>query len=126
MTAFLHRFVAVAVSLVLAVPPESCSVIKQHDLAESAPVKATCCHQTTPHRPCDSGNVPTQPSVQCCCAQDAALPQKSVKPTDTLTLAFSAIANHLSPDLGSFWGETAITAIRCGPRLHVLQCVWRC
>lgn len=129
MNAFFHQFVAVATSLVLALPPGSCSGFQRHDRAESAPVKkASCCHETTPNRPCDSGNVPAQPTtVKCCCAQDAALPAKSVQPTSPLNLAFFVVADPLSPDLATLLGgETAITPIRPNPRLHVLQCVWRC
>src|ERR1700722_284682 len=127
MTTFLHQFVAVVTSLVLALPPGSCGVFQRHDLAGSIPPKAEGCHRTTPNPPCDSRNVPARPSIKCCCAQDATLPAKSVKPTSPLNWAYFVIADPLSADLAFLLGgETAITPIRSGPRLHVLQCVWRC
>src|SRR5262245_29823616 len=77
----LQQFVAVATSLILALPPGSCSVFQPHDRDDSRPT-TKCCHQTSPNTPCDSEKTPAQPSVKCCCVQDAPLPQKAVEPTD--------------------------------------------
>ena len=128
MTAFLQQLVAVVTSLILALPPGSCSVFVHNDRADSAPVKkASCCHKTTPKPPCDSGNSPTKPSVQCCCARDAALPEKSVQPTDTDDLVFAVVADYFPLNVGSLLGGDAeFTPVCSGPNLQILLCVWRC
>ena len=128
MTAFLQQLVAVLTSLILALPPGSCCVFVHHDRADSAPEKkASCCHKTAPKPPCDSGNSPAKPSVKCCCARDAALPEKSVQPTDTHDLAFTVVADHIPLKIGSTSGDvTDFTPVRSGPNLQILLCVWRC
>jgi len=127
MNCFLHNFLAVVTSLVLAFPPGSCSAFTQHEQTESAPMQATCCHETVPNHPFDSGNSPAQPSVNCCCARDAALPKKSVQPTDSFNLAFFAVADHFPLNVDPLMGgEGASAPLRSGPTLQVLLCVWRC
>ena len=128
MSVFLHQLVAVLTSLILALPPGSCCVFVHHDRADSAPEnEASCCHKTAPNRPCEPKNVPAQPNLKCCCVQDAALPQKSVQPTDTHDLAFAVVAHHVPLNIGSTSGDvTDFTPIRSGPNLQILLCVWRC
>ena len=127
MTAFLQQLVAVVTSLILALPPGSCCVFVQNERADSAPVKASCCHETAPNRPCDSENSPAKPSVKCCCAHDAALPEKSVQPTETHDLAFNVVADHVPLNVGSLvGGDVEFTPVCFGPSLQILLCVWRC
>lgn len=128
MTAILQQLVAVVTSLILALPPGSCSVFVHNDRADSAPVKkASCCHKTAPKPPCDSGDSPTKPSVKCCCERDAAMPEKSVQPTETHDLAFNLVANHVPLNIGSLFGsDAAFPPVRSGPSLQILLCVWRC
>lgn len=124
----LHHLFAVATSLILALPPGSCGAFVQHDRADSVPVKkVSCCHETAHKRPCDSGNSSSKPSVKCCCERDAALPVKSIKPTDSLALAFAVVADHDSMNVGSLLGaNAAVIPAHTGPRLQILLCVWRC
>jgi hypothetical protein len=128
MHTFLHQLLAVAMSLVLALPPGSCGAVVQHDRADSAPVKkASCCHETAHSRPCNSENTPSKPMVQCCCVRDTALPEKSVQPTDSLDLAFVVVAEHFTMNVGSLLGShAAVIPAHSGPRLQILLCVWRC
>ena len=128
MTAFLQQLVAVVTSMILALPPGSCSVFVDNDRADSAPVKkASCCHKTAPKPPCDSGDSPTKPSVKCCCERDAALPEKSVQPTETHDLAFNVVADYVPVNVGSLLsGDAEFTPVRSGPSLQILLCVWRC
>ena len=128
MTAFLQQLVAVVTSLILALPPGSCSVFVQQDRADTAPVKkASCCHKTARKPPCDTGNSPAKPSVKCCCERDAAIPEKSVQPTETHDLAFNVVADHVPLNVGSLFGDIAeFTPVRSGPSLQILLCVWRC
>ena len=128
MSVFLHQLVAVLTSLILALPPGSCCVFVHHDRADSAPEKkASCCHNTAPKPPSDSGNSPTKPSVKCCCAQETALPEKVVQPTEAHDLAFAVVAHHVPLNVGSLLGDvTEFTPVRSGPNLQILLCVWRC
>ena len=127
MNTFLHQLAAVLTSLILALPPGSCSVLVTHNLVNSAPAKkASCCHETVP-RPCDSDNLPSKPSIACCCVHDATIPERSVQPTETHQLAFTVAADHSSVNVGNFVANQAdFTPIRSGPRLQILLCVWRC
>jgi hypothetical protein len=125
MNSFLIQLVAVASSLVLAFPPGWCSGFMRHDRAEPAPAQATCCHRTAHEQPCESKEAPADPRVECCCARDVALPERSVQPTDIIALPL--VADSPLADLGlPVRGEAADAPFRSGPRLHVLQCVWRC
>lgn len=128
MNTLLHHLIAVATSLILALPPGSCGAYVQHDRADSAPVKkASCCHETAHKRPCDSGNSPSKPSVKCCCERDAALPVKSINPTDSLAFDYSVVADHFSMNVGTLLGiHAAAIPAHSGPRLQILLCVWRC
>ena len=128
MQPFLHQLLAVVTSLTLALPPGSCGVFVQHDRADSAPVKQpTCCHKTVSTAPCESEHSPTKPSVKCCCGSDAALPEKSAQPTDNHDLALASVAEYVSLcDVSLPGGAAAANPAHFGPRLQILQCVWRC
>ena len=128
MLAFLHPLVVVVTSLVLALPPGSCCVFLQQEWPDTAPVKkASCCHETAPMPPCDEGNSPAKPSFKCCCEREAALPEKSVQPTNTLGLAFAVVALDVLLNVGSHSaGDAEFAPVRSGPSLQVLLCVWRC
>lgn len=59
--------------------------------------------------------------------QDAALPVKSVRPSDTLDLAFGIVADHVFLNFSALLGGDAeFTHLRSGPRLQILLCVWHC
>lgn len=127
MNVFLHQLLAVATSLILALPPGSCGVFRHQDRAETAPVKASCCHTTTSDRPCDSDKAPSQPSVKCCCAYDATLPEKSAQPTNSIDSAFVVAVDSLSLNGGSqVMAVTELAPLPAGPPLQILLCVWRC
>jgi hypothetical protein len=65
--------------------------------------------------------------VKCCCAQDAALLEKSVKQIDTPDLAFAVVADHVPLNVGSLFGGNAeFSPVHSGPSLQILLCVWRC
>src|SRR5580704_13296190 len=121
-TLFRH-FLVVAVCLVLALPPGSCGAVAQHARAGSSPEKASCCHQTAPNRPCDSGQAPALPGIDCCCARDAVLPEKSVQPNDSFNVPLVAAADHFSMDVGSLMhGEAIVTPAPSLRSLQVLLC----
>lgn len=122
----LHQLLAVATSLILALPPGSCSAFVRNDRAD--PVKkVSCCHETAHNRPCSSENYPSMPSVKCCCERDAALPENSVQPTESLDLSLANVANHVPTNVGTLLGShAAVIAANSGPRLQVLLCVWHC
>jgi hypothetical protein len=125
MNSFLFRLVAVASSLVLALPPGWCGVM--HGRAEPAPVQPTCCHGTAHERPSESKEAPADSPVECCCARDVGLPERPVQPTDILALTLPPVADGPLADLGlPGRGAAAAAPTRSGPRLHVLQRVWRC
>lgn len=127
MNSFLLQLVALASSVVLALPPGWCSGFMRHDRAEPAPVQTTCCQRTAHDKPSEQEETPVDSSVQCCCERDATLPEKSVQPTDTPALALPLVAGAILADLSrNAGGEAAETPFPSGPRLHVLQCVWRC
>lgn len=128
MNTLLYQLIAIATSLVLAVPPGSCGGFMQHGGAGSAPVKqASCCHETAPERPCNSGNSPSKPSVKCCCERDVALPEKSAQTTDSLDVAFAIVADHVPMNVGTLLSShAAVFPVHSGPRLQILLCVWRC
>lgn len=128
MQPFLHQLLAVTTSLILALPPGSCGAFVQHDRADFAPVKkVSCCHETAPTSPCESGNSPASPGIKCCCGRDAALPEKSVQPTDTHDLALAAVADYFPLNIGTLQsGAAAVHPAHSGPRLQILLCVWRC
>ena len=126
MNAFLLQLVAVATSFILALPPGWCRAMHK-DQTSSVPAKAPCCQGATTHEPSDSGNAPTQPSVECCCSQNTTLPEKPVELTETSGLGLPLLAENVIPDLGLRSLDEAIVAFAdSGPRLHILQCVWRC
>ena len=123
MNSLFLQLVAVATSLVLALPPGWCSGLMRHEQAESVPAKATCCHLD---QPCDSQEAPVTPTVECCCSWDATVPEKSVQPSETPNFVLPLVIAGFTPDLGCLAGESLIAPFYSGPRLHVLQCVWRC
>lgn len=126
MKAVLLRIAVCANSLLLALPPGWCSVFLLHDRAQPAPVRASCCHQTAQDRPTPAKGVPSCPTVECCCRRDAAVPEKSVQPPDApdLVSLLPAVTPPALPGLAQ--AVTADVLLLPGPRLHVLQCVWRC
>lgn len=127
MKSVLLQLVAAASSLVLALPPGWCGAFLRHDRAEPAPVQATCCHRTAQRHPSNSEQVPVRPTVECCCQREATVPEKSVPPTEVSTLALPLVADNALADLSVLArGEAAAAPFRSGPRLHALQCVWRC
>jgi hypothetical protein len=127
-SALFHQFVAIATSVLLALPPGSCWVLQRFERDDRSPVQAECCctptDAATQSQPTPEAPVP--PRVKCCCAQDAPLPEKSVKPFD-VSLSFAALSDLFvfAPEAGAE-DAAAISPLSSNPRLHVLQCVWRC
>lgn len=128
MNTFLYQVIVLASSLMLALPSGSCTAFVRHDGTDSASVKkASCCPQTDHNRPCDSGQFPSKPSFKCCCERDAALPEKSVQPTDSVKLGFAILADHVPMNVGSVLGiGAAVIPSHSGHHLQILLCVWRC
>ena len=120
------QLVAVAASLVLALPPGWCSGLMRRNTAELTPAKAACCHRTGDHQPSGSQKAPTKPALECCCAWQATVPENSVQPGDTPAPALPLVVADVPPVRVWLVGESVIAPFHCGPRLHVLQCVWRC
>ncbi|MCY2986425.1 MAG: hypothetical protein NTY19_00915 [Planctomycetota bacterium] len=126
MNTFLHQLVAVVTTLVLALPPGFCGGLVRHSLADTTPVKASCCHRAAPDHPSDSKKAPAQPGFQCCCSRDARLVEKPVQQTDAPDLSLPVAADYALV-LGSVPGGKLVPAPdHFGPHLHVLHCVWRC
>lgn len=127
MNSFLLKLVAVASSLVLALPPGWCSGFMRHEGAVPAPAKTACCHQTAKDQPSGSKQPPAAPAVECCCQREATVPEKSAQPTEVSSLALPLVADDALADLSVLArGEAAAAPFRSGPRPHALQCVWRC
>ena len=126
MPPFLLHLVAFASSVVLALPPGWCCGVVRHERTPPAPVQTGCCHHTAKGQPSEPEQPPAPPTVGCCCQRDATVPEKSVQPTDAPALVLP-LAVELTADLG---GQSPCQAAGVltppGPRLHVLQCVWRC
>jgi hypothetical protein len=130
MQPLLLRLVAVVSSLVLALPPGWCGGFMRHERAVPAPsappAKTTCCHHTATDQPSEPEQPPAPPTVECCCQRDATVPEKSVQPTDAPALVLPLVI-ELPADLGGQSRyESAGVLLPPHPRLHVLQCVWRC
>lgn len=124
----LLRLVAVASSLVLALPPGWCSGFMRHERAAPTPAPAptTCCHHTAKGQPSEPEQPPAPPTVECCCQRDATVPEKSVQPTDAPALVLPLVVELPAEIGGQARCEAAGVLVPPGPRLHVLQCVWRC
>jgi hypothetical protein len=123
MNSLFVKLAAVASSFVLALPPGWCSGLMQHDQAKPAPAKAVCCHEDNP---CDSQEAPAEPTIECCCSWEATVPEKSGQLTDAASLGLPLVVAGFTPDLDWLASESVIAPFHSGPRLHVLQCVWRC
>lgn len=127
MNSVCHQLLAVATSLVLALPPGSCGVFRHQEQAEPAPVKVSCCHTTVPGHPCDSSQSPSRPSVKCCCTYDATLPEKSAPPTNSVASAFIVAVDSRPLNVGrQNITATDFAPLPSGPPLQILLCVWRC
>jgi hypothetical protein len=126
MKSVLLQLLAVANSAVLALPPGWCGAFMRHDRVQPAPVQATCCHRAAQGHPSKSEQVPSRPTVECCCQRDATVPEKPVHLPDAPPLALPLVADIPAMLVGQPHGETAGVFVSPGPPLHVLQCVWRC
>ncbi len=126
MNAFLRQLVAVATTLVLALPPGFCGGLQRQSRAETKPVKASCCHRTVPNHPSDSTKAPAQPDFPCCCSRDARLVEKPVQQTDAPYLSLPVAEDYSLVLCFVAAGDLASAPHHFGPRLHVLHCVWRC
>ncbi len=146
MNALLPKLVTLAASLVLALTPGMCCGLvlacrAGSSLAQQAccqPSKApncrvkcglartACCDQTAKHGTCPSHDTPDRPCNSCCGIRDVTLPEKTIPQTESSNPVLPVVADN-SSNLGSgAGGEAAPAFAHAGPRLHVLQCVWRC
>jgi hypothetical protein len=124
MHSWLLQLVALGTSLVLALPPGWCGFFMHRGQAKCIPAEATCCRRPDPSR---SSKAPVRPSVQCCCLQDAVLPQRPIAWDGAASVVLPVVADSLP--LGGVSPTAAAAALEplaTGPPLHVLQCVWRC
>jgi hypothetical protein len=126
MKSALLRIVVCAISLVLALPPGWCGTFLPHDRAEPAPVQGTCCHRTAQGSPPEPKQPPARQTVECCCQRDATVPEKPVQTLDAPALALPLLADTSPGLVEEADRDTASFLLQPGPRLHVLQCVWRC
>jgi len=125
MNSLLLQLVALTSSFLLALPAGWCSGL-MHDRTDSVPVQATCC-QTEPQEPSSPQQTPTERDVGCCCSWDGTLPQKSVQPDDSSSAAVAPPVAGFTADFGLVTaGKAVVAPFHSGPRLYVLQCVWRC
>jgi hypothetical protein len=123
MNSLCAQLVVVATSFVLVLPTGWCSGLMQHSQSLPAPTKAICCHHD---RSCDPQEVPAKAAIECCCSWQATVPQKSAPQADASSGLALPLVVDLTPDLSGLAAESIIHPFHSGPRLHVLQCVWRC
>jgi hypothetical protein len=126
MNPLLQQLVAVAGSLVLAIPPGWCCGSVPSVPADSAPVRSTCCHHAAKNLPTKSKQPLAPPTVQCCCQRDATAPEKSTTISDATVMVVPLIVSVPGDPDGQAWCAKESILHLPGPRLHVLQCVWRC
>jgi hypothetical protein len=97
------------------------------DRAAPAPAQTTCCHhRTAQDRPSEPKELPARPGVECCCQRDVTVPEKPVEPPEPAALVLPPVADMPAVLVGQAHGDTAGLVLPPGPRLHVLQCEWRC
>src|SRR5690242_15489973 len=96
----LLQLVAVASSLVLALPPGWCCPPVRHLRAEAAPAPATCCHRAAPTRPADPEPLPAPPKAECCCQWDATVPEQPVQQDRPAVLAGPLMSGDPAPVTG--------------------------
>src|SRR5262245_5409185 len=113
------QLAAVLSSFLLVLPPGWCAGVTHPGHATSA-ASVTCCHSEQPSKtaPC-----PASPTVRCCCHHDLATPKRLVwlAPVDT---AVQPLFLDAPTEVAGRSGSPI--SIHPGPRLHLLQCVWRC
>jgi hypothetical protein len=122
----LFQLVAVATSLLLALPPGWCCTPIRQDRTPASPEPARCCHQTAADRPPQPEQPPARPNAECCCQRDATVPEQPVQPTGPAALVLPLLADAPTLLAGPGHGDTVGIPRPPDPRLHVLQCVWRC
>ena len=122
----LFQLVAVATSLVLALPPGWCCIPVSQGRTPAVPEPARCCHRTAPSGLPQPEEPPARPTAECCCQRDATVPEQPVQPTGPAALAMPLPTD--APALVARPGRADSAGIPRppDPRLHVLQCVWRC
>jgi hypothetical protein len=126
MNSLLQQLVAIAGSLILAIPPGWCCGSLPVVPADFTPVRSTCCHHTTKNRPNQSKPPVAPPTIKCCCQRDATAPEKSIPKAEAAALVVALLVNMPGDlDAQACWATESILHLP-GPRLHVLQCVWRC
>jgi len=119
----LHRAAALAVGLMLAGPRGWCCGWRMAEVAAPQAI-ARCCGAKQPARPAHPA---TWPETRCCCNWVGGLQDQSSTRFDSPVLV-AFLANgpaFLHHDALSI-RVAAVHPHRVGPRLHLLQCVWRC
>src|SRR3954471_19156573 len=121
MYTLIHRMVAVMTSLVLVLPPGWCCRPMEGNRAASEPGKSGCCHKAKPAPPTEPTETPPRRIAECCCSRDATLPEKYSPPLDTPVSSVPVV----TAEPGMIEAGEPVFTVLLGPRLHLLQCVWR-
>ncbi|QDU94736.1 hypothetical protein [Lignipirellula cremea] len=99
-----------------------CFALPQTDGQQVPVAVASCCTVATPHA--GESSEPAAPQVECCCSEQTAVTTSRVEwNIDPAVILLPPAITPSRPTAGH--PPTAILA-DYGPRLHVLQCVWRC
>jgi hypothetical protein len=129
MNVFSTKLVAFLGSILLALPPGWCCKAAGLERAQPAPVqKSRCCDGNAPDQPAQSTNIPCQSSNCACCRDGNAVVPEKQEHLDSVTPSFDVVfATDVDAGVRSMsFVDVPFSVIHFGPRLHILQCVWRC
>lgn len=127
MNALATKSLILGVSLLLALPTGwCCGLFAREDISRQQSVRS-CCQPPLAELPAEEGSAPVDKGLDCCCSHSTYLPSE---PVVTVEVAASAVLFAV-PDLPVLAPapNAALSFGRLyspGPRLHLLQCVWRC
>jgi hypothetical protein len=125
----LTKIVAVVMSLILALPQGFCCVTTLPERpADPVPMKnSSCCHQAPPKEQKSPPQAPREQKGKCCCTWDTSIPEKQDNTNDSQSLIEAAfIVDFVGSHVSTPSVTATVTPLLFGPRLHVLQCIWRC
>jgi len=120
-----------ATILSLALPGGWCRALAELSVSSAAATPKGCCcpaeraGKTTDESSNTGCTIPSSPAT-CCCEARLPAPVESAALPLVALLAFSGWLPVLSPSRLSLTADPSEPRTDFGPRLHVVQCVWRC
>lgn len=96
-----------------------------HGQLEASP-NSSCCHRVSQDQPTPSDQAPQPGSVECCCQRDLVPPTKTVELDSDSGFVQPCVADDSTAISYGDLQDQETSSLRLEPRLHVLQCVWRC